>query len=344
MTARQLILVLGLTIGLAGVAYVARTAEGGGDKMTAATEKFLASLKAEQKEKATFKFDDPERLRWWFTPQQKGGKPTRKGLPLEDMGDDQKRLVLGMLQAGTSKTGYERALNVMALEDILLALEKGKGPVRNKLWYFVSVFGTPSKTGKWGWRLEGHHLSISWTVDSGKIISATPNVYAANPAEVKAGPRAGLRVLGESIDLYKAMLEALGEEGRGKARQPKLFPEIKENEPKPSVGKPVGLAAGKMTEKQQAALWKLIEAYSSRMAEDVAAAEVNKIKEAGFDQVHFAYGGSDGTPGKPYSYRIQGPTFLIEFLNEQADAAKNPANHIHSAWRNMAGDFGLPAK
>ncbi|NBO92497.1 MAG: DUF3500 domain-containing protein [Planctomycetia bacterium] len=345
MTPRQLLVIAALLVGLTGVAVVARKTETSGERLTDRAMAFLASLKPEQKPRAAFAFDDPERFHWWFTPQQKAGKPTRKGLPLEDMSDEQKKIALEMLAAGTSDTGFKRATTIMGLENLLLDLEKGKGPVRNVGWYFVSVFGTPSKTGKWGCRIEGHHLSLSFTVDSGRIISATPNVFASNPAEIMAGKRKGERPLGETIDQYRAMLAALTKEQQTIAKQPKLFPEIKENESKPSVGAPVGLSADKMTEAQQTVLWKLIEAYAGRMPTDVATAEMNRIKEAGISKVTFAYGGGDAAvAGIPYSYRIQGPTFLIEFLNEQGDSAKNPANHIHSAWRTIGGDFGIASR
>jgi hypothetical protein len=345
MNLKQLVFGAGLLLALAGIAVVAQKTQPTGDKATEAATAFLAALKPEQKERTAFAFDDAERLRWWFTPQQKAGKYTRKGLPLEDMTADQKKLALSLLQASTSEAGFKTATTVISLEDVLLDLEKGKGPVRNTGWYFVSVFGTPSKTGKWGWRLEGHHLSLSFTFDAGRILSATPNVYAANPAEIMAGKRKGERPLGATVDLYRELLKTLDKDQLAKAKQPKLFPEIRENEPKPSVGEPVGIAAAALNDKQKAALWKLIEAYAERMPRDFADSEMNRIREAGIDKVHFAFGGSDASePGKPYSYRIQGPTFLVEFLNEQADAARNPANHIHSAWRTMGGDFGLTAK
>ena len=76
---------------------------------------------------------------------------------------------------------------------------------------------------------------------------------------------------------------------------------------------------------------------------DVAAARVDAIEEAGFDHVHFAWAGAS-KPGTGHYYRIQGPTFLVEFVNTQPDAAGNPASHIHLIWRDTAGDFGVPIK
>jgi hypothetical protein len=345
MNAKKLLLAGVILAGLVGVAVLAQKTETTAERATEAANAFLASLKAEQKSRAAFAFDDKERLRWWFTPQQKDGKYTRKGLPLEDMTAEQQKLALALLKASTSDAGHKTATNIISLEDVLKDLEKGKGPVRNTGWYFVSVFGTPSKTGQWSWRLEGHHLSLHFTFDGGRIVSATPNVYASNPAEIMAGKRKGERPLGDTIDLYREMLKTLDKEQLAKAKQPKLFPEIRENEAKPSMGDPVGVPGSALNEKQKAALWKLINTYASRMPREFAESEINRIREAGIDKVYFAFGGSDASEaGKPYSYRIQGPTFVIEFLNEQADAARNPANHIHSAWRTIGGDFGLTAK
>ena len=99
-----------------------------------------------------------------------------------------------------------------------------------------------------------------------------------------------------------------------------------------------------MTGPQKTALRKLIDGYADRMLPAVADHERAQLEAAGFDEIHFAYAGSEAVAGKPFSYRVQGPTFVIEFVNEQADAGKNPANHIHSAWRNIKGDFGLAAR
>jgi len=333
-----------LSISLAGAAFFAREAETPGQKMTDAATKLLGALDAAQAKRAAFDFDDKERFRWFFTPQQKAKKSTRLGLPLEDMTADQKKLAQALLVAGTSEVGYKDATTIMSLESILADFEKGKGPVRNPQWYFFTLFGQPTKTGRWGWRVEGHHLSLNFTVDAGKVVSATPFFLGANPAEVKAGKSKGLRPLPASIDRFRDLVELLTDDQKKAARQPKLFPEIEEAVKVPGVGKPIGLTAAKMTAPQKAALRKLVDVYADRMPPTVADHERARLAAAGFDAVHFAYAGSEAVAGKPYSYRVQGPTFVIEFVNEQADAGKNPANHIHSAWRNTKGDFGIAAK
>jgi Protein of unknown function (DUF3500) len=337
---RVLLALLAVAV-VAGLAYVGQVAEPAGSKMAAAGQKFVDSLKKDQKEQAVFEFDDKERTRWFFTPQQdQQKKSTRKGLPLEQMTEEQRKAALELVRAGTSNDGYTKATTIMSLESILHDLEKGGAMVRNPQWYFFSVFGTPSKTGKWGWRVEGHHLSLNFTLDGGKVVSSTPAFFGANPATVKDGDRKGLRTLPEAEDSARELFNSLDKDQKATALQQKPFGETPENSKAPNVGEPVGLPAAKMTDKQRGILTNLIQGYAARMPEDIAEVEMKQVKEAGLDKVHFAYtGGTED--GQGHTYRVQGPTFVIEFLNMQADSAKNPANHIHSSWRNIKGDFGL---
>jgi hypothetical protein len=328
---------------LAAVALVANQAPPAGAKMAAAANKFLATLTPEQKERATFAFDDPHREKWYFTPQQdRDRNPTRKGVRLEEMNADQKEAALELLRAGLSARGFDQAATIMSLEAILADLEKKGAMVRNPGWYFVSVFGEPSNTGRWGWRVEGHHLSVNMTLDKGEIVSATPMLFAANPAEVKDGPKKGLRTLPETEDPVKELIASLTDEQRKLALQTKPHPEIREGQPTAGVGEPVGLPASKLTDDQQATLRKLLEGYANRLPPDVAAAELKRATDAGLDKVHFAYWkGEERKGATPYTYRVHGPTFVVEFLNVQSDSAGNPANHIHSGWRRLPADFGL---
>jgi hypothetical protein len=329
---------------LVGVAILAQTTDTPGVKMATAAEKLLASLKDDQKAKGAFTFDDKERTNWNFIPLEDKAtkKPTRKGLRMDEMTDEQKNIALDLLRAGTSSSGYTKATTIMSLESILADLEKNRKDAftRSPGWYFVSVFGKPSKTGKWGWRIEGHHLSINFTLDGGKVIGSTPFFFGANPATVKGGKREGLRTLPEAEDHARELFKSLDEDQRKVAVQKEQFKEIEQGKSAPNVGEPKGLAGEKMTDKQRDVLLKLLKSYTDRMPGEVGEVELSQAKKAGLEKVHFAWAG-DSEPGKPYTYRVQGPTFVIEFLNVQADSADNPANHIHSSWRNIKGDFGL---
>ncbi|MCS7271818.1 MAG: DUF3500 domain-containing protein, partial [Gemmataceae bacterium] len=282
------------------------------------------------------------RLRWFFTPQQDQRRHyTRKGLPLEEMNAEQKAAAMQLLAAGLSRRGYEQALGILRLEGLLAELEGPQGAmVRNPGWYFVSIFGEPSASGRWGWRFEGHHLSVNYTLDRGEVVAATPLLFGANPAEIKQGAQRGVRTLPEIEDHARALIRSLTPEQVQVARQPQHFPEIVEGQPRAATGKPVGVLASALRPEQQKILADLLQAYVTRLPEDVAAAEERRWRTAGWQRLYFAYSGS-AEVGQPYTYRIYGPDFVVEFLNVQNDSARNPANHIHSAWRRLPADFGL---
>ncbi len=315
-------------------------------RMQLAAGKFVASLSPELKKKGMFDFADAQRTKWFFTPQQDKEKNyTRKGARLEEMTPEQKTAAVALLKTGLSAKGFEQASGIMGLEALLADLEGPKGAMtRNTGWYFVSVFGEPTATGKWGWRFEGHHLSVNYTLDKGEVVSATPLLFGVNPAEVKAGDKKGLRITPEIEDNARALIKSLTAEQDKIAKQPapKNYSEleIKEGQPKADVGAPVGITADKLTADQKATLTKLLQAYLDRMPEDLAATEQKRAKDTAPEKMFFAYAGSP-TPGEAYTYRVYAPEFVVEFLNVQADSAKNPANHIHSAWRRLPSDFAL---
>lgn len=348
MKLKQLLFVSVLGAGLVGAACLSKEGESAGVRMSDAAAKLADSFNDKQKSKALFGFDDKERTSWWFTPQQKDKKPLRKGLRFDQMTEEQREMARALLRAGTSGSGFVKATTIMSLESVLAALEKNGANVRNPGWYFLSIFGTPSKAGKWGWRIEGHHLSLNFVVDRGKIVASTPAFFGANPAliknETEKGPKTGYRTLPEAEDLAQQLFASLSDEQKKEARQSKQLPEIEEGKPVAHTGEPKGIAAAKMNEKQRGLLMKLIQSYAERMPPEVAAVEMTDVKAGGIDKIHFAFAQETEKAGKPYTYHIQGPTFLIEFLNRQADSAGNPANHIHSCWRDLRGDFGIEAR
>lgn len=341
----RLFLVLATIGGLSAIAFVAKEEAPVTAQMTDAADRLLASFDDEQKKKALFEFDDKHRVEWFFTPQQNSETrmATRKGLRFEELTSEQRKLALDLLKTGTSATGYNQAITIMSLEKILREIEpkKATGMVRNPDWYFISVFGKPSKTGKWGWRFEGHHLSVNFTVDRGQITSVTPFFFGANPAEVKTGAKKGLRALPEIEDRARELIKSFDDDQKKAAyRGEKAFPEIAEKAAAAKPGDPVGIMGSVLNDKQKETLLSLINAYTDRMPEQIGAAELSTARTAGMDKVFFAYTG-DPTPGKGYTYRVHGPSFLVEFLNVQTDGSGNPANHIHSVWRHLPADFGL---
>src|ERR1700722_4998747 len=176
---------------------------GPGDEMAAAATNFLNALTPEQQAQATFAFMDDERFDWHFIPK------ARKGLPFKAMTSAQQKLAHALLSTGLSQRGYLKAVTIMSLDQILHDMENGTGPVRDPDLYFFTIFGEPASGKAWGWRVEGHHLSLNFVVAHGQVLAATPAFFGSNPAEVKAGPRKGLSVLGEEDALGRAFVRSL---------------------------------------------------------------------------------------------------------------------------------------
>jgi hypothetical protein len=321
------------TLGVIGLALVASGfVDRSGNQMASAATRFLASLDDEAKSRAVFAFDSPERLNWHFIPRP------RKGLPLKDMNSAQRALAFGLLNTGLSAAGTLKATTIMSLDQVLKDVEKGSGPVRDPELYFVTVFGEPSDRGKWGWRVEGHHLSLNFVVSDGKVVSATPTFFGANPAEVRTGPRKGLRTLADIEDRALRLLQALDDGQKKLAVIAEKAPsDIRAaNTPQPPTDPAAGIAFAQLSDSQKPMLRALIESYAADMPLEVAQAWLDEIEKAGIDSVKFAWAGA-AERTQQHHYRVQGPSFLIEFNNTQ-----NGANHIHSVWRNMLGDFGVP--
>jgi hypothetical protein len=316
-------------------------AERSAASMTSAATAFLASLGPEQRAQATFEFGSGERTRWNFIPPQAF---PRKGLTFKAMSPAQREKAHALLKTGLSQRGYMTATAIMDLESTLGALEgaaRGSGQraenfPRESLEYYVSIFGTPSAKDPWGWRVEGHHVSIRFTLVNGQVDTGAPSFFGSNPAEVREGPKAGLRILAHEEDPARTLVTSLDAAQRGKAIiQNVAFNDILTgNKLEVSPFSPVGIAMNELTAGQKTTLMQVVEAYTSAMAADIAADRTNRLTKAGVDKITFAWAG-DIERGKKHYYRVQGPTFLIEFDNTQ-----NDGNHIHSVWRDFSGDFG----
>lgn len=334
-----------LTLGactITGLALWASTfVDQGGSTMATAADRFVRSLDDAARAKAVFKFDDPERINWHFIPRP------RRGLPIKEMTPEQRALAFGLIESGLSQSGSLKATTIMSLEAVLRDLEKGSGPLRDPEMYFVSIFGEPGNSGRWGWRVEGHHLSLNFSLENGEIASATPAFFGANPAEVRNGPREGLRTLADLEDRALRLVQSLDEDQKKVALVVQEAPrDIESNygasgnaglPVKPASDAREGLPASKLTPDQRKMLVSLIQAYAGDMPDEVASAWLGEVKAAGDDLAFAWYGEADRT--KPHGYQVQGPTFQIEFNNTQ-----NGANHIHSLWRNTLDDFDLAGR
>ena len=327
----RLLLAVGFVaaLGLASTVASQRTAA----SMAGAAEAFLATLPADQRAVASFSFDSDDRERFHYVPTEMF---LRHGLKIGDMNAEQRAAAHELLSKGLSEVGYKTAVDVIELEGILGTLETNGRMNRDPGWYYFSVFGTPSPQGTWGWRVEGHHLSLHFTVVGGETVASTPAFFGSNPAEVKEGPHTGMRVLGMEEDAARALLHALDAEQQSAAIIDDEAPRDIATEAFSTVHAlgPGGVKASDLTPAQRSLLLRLIGTYTSLMADDLAAARMAELEEAGVDEILFAWAGGTERGDRHY-YRVQGPTFLIEYDNTQ-----NNGNHVHSVWRDFDGDFG----
>ncbi|MEM7697975.1 MAG: DUF3500 domain-containing protein [Verrucomicrobiota bacterium] len=302
-------------------------------EMAAAAEDFLKSLSEEQRELATFSLNDAERENWHYVPKPFEGEKMRRGVTLKSLEPAQRHLAYGLLSTGLSHQGYLKAIQIMSLEQILWEMEQD--PKRDTEMYYLTIFGEPGATA-WGWRFEGHHLSLNFTIKEGHVVSSTPSFYATNPAKVPEGPRQGLRVLAGEEDQARALVKSLDEQQAAKGIFEKKAPReiLTAAESRVDALGDEGIKYADLNEAQQDQLIGLIETYLRRARHEVADDELAAIHEAGLDSIRFAWAG--GTePGEPHYYRVQGETFLLEYANTQ-----NGANHVHAVWREFDGDFG----
>ena len=305
--------------------------------MSTAANAFLDGLSSEQRQRAALPYDGDERFRWHYVPTEQF---PRQGLPIKEMSDGQRKLAHDLLKSGLSQRGYATATAIMQLEAVLSDIENSGGRkgrfVRDPEVYFFTIFGSPAAKGTWGWRLEGHHVSLHFDIANGTAVASSPTFFGSNPAEVREGPKTGLRLLADEEDTARELLAALDEQQRKTTIIADVAPNeiVTANSPKADPLAPAGIEAAAMTSQQRAVLTRLIQVYTSKMADDLAAERTVRLEKAGLDRIRFAWAG-ETERGKKHYYRIQGPTFLVEY-----DNAQNDGNHIHAVWRDFAGDFG----
>jgi hypothetical protein len=296
---------------------------------------WLATLDADQRGRATFDFEDPDRFVWAFTPGE------RAGLALRDMLPEQRESVMAVVNVAMSERGARDVRDIIALETILGAIERDQGRSnwarRDPELYWFAVFGDPADREPWMWRVGGHHIAIHMTVAGGEVVGSSPSFLGANPAVIPSGVRAGERTLTGEETLARELVTGLPEAARAAAIvDPVAPPEIlTSNAARADGGRvPRGLAHADMPAEAQIRLETLIRHYLGRAPDDIAAEDWRRAVAGGLAETTFAWAGTT-EPGRGHYYAVRGPRLLIEYDNTQ-----NGANHIHAVWRDLANDWG----
>ena len=307
------------------------------ERMAVACSNFLETLAPPLRQKVEIAFEEGERLRWHYIPVEMW---ERKGISIKEMNEKERTAAFNLLASGLSAKGYQKATAIINLESTLGEIERVEGTarlIRDPELYFFSVFGDPTNNKPWGWRVEGHHVSLHYTVINKELISPYPSFFGSNPGEVRSGPNKGQRILSAEEDLARQLLVSLNADGKHKAIINATAPSdiLTRDVPKVEFDAVEGLAAESMATSQRELLVKLIDEYVDRLPEEVAEIEAQKLRNADVNDIHFAWAG-ESERGKPHYYRLHGPFFFVEYDNTQ-----NDANHIHSVWRHLEDDFGV---
>lgn len=300
----------------------------GGMGMVAAASALLDALDGHGRSLALIPFDDPRRLQWTYLPGE------RFGLPLRDMDGDQRLLAHRLLRTALSLPALAQAATITAWETVLEAVERRDDGRRDPGRYHVTLFDPPSPSGRWGWRFEGHHLSVSVTLKGDRPVTATPLFLGANPARVGFEGGGTLRPLGVEEDLGRALLAGLDAERRGRAVVSAEAPgDILSRTRVTARRLPLeGVAAGELEGEPRQLLRRLVRLYVARL--DPALGRLFAGVEDD-PELRFAWAGA-GEPGLPHYYRLFSERLLVEY-----DCTQDGANHVHTVVRDPRGDIGI---
>lgn len=300
------------------------------EPMADAALAFLESIGPGRRGDAVFAFDGGERADWHYIPR------SRPGLALKGLTAEQRQQVFALLSTALSDQGMRKVDGVIQLEGIL-------GEISGNTWfrdpenYALAIFGDPAGDRPWGWRFEGHHLSLSFTVVPGHGFAVTPAFIGANPAEIpKEHRHAGFRLLKREHEIAFTLIGGLSAAQQQTAiLQPRSFGDILTGPGREdSLRQPQGLALAAMNAEQRGQVFDLVEAYVRNMRAAAAEQEMRDLRDAGLEKLHFAWAGGTA-PDTPHYYRLHGPTVLIEYDNTQ-----NDANHVHSVWHDPRNGLG----
>ena len=323
---------LALALLLAVSTNAAEAASQKSDPMAVAASALLESLDAQQRAACLYDFDHAERRHWQPVPFGDAG------VRLDKMTKPQRAKVRALLQSALSQAGVATVDGVLTLEKILIALMAERGRRGRMLAvdrYFVTVYGDPRAAAPWGWRIEGHHLSMTFTCKNGKWTAHGPIFVGSQPARVKGGEHDGMRLLGRKDDNVRGFLASLDDKQRAKAVADDKLPGNILLVPGKDQGfaHPRGLAGADLTPSQRTALFRILADWADWLRIDLAQAEQKRMK-AGLNDTRFLWLGGIGVD-EPHYWRIVGPHFALEYAAPERDP-----DHVHALWRDTENDFG----
>jgi hypothetical protein len=266
--------------------------------------------------------DEEQRRTWFYWPGP------RAGVALGALDATGRALVHRLVKSVLQLPAYAKVVTILALEDVLAEMEGDRArAIRNPEHYCTSIFGDPSGAEPWGFRFEGHHVSVHTTVADNRL-APTPLFLGSNPAEVRHDGRVVVRPLAEEEDVARALLTSLPAGQRNRATIDDTAPDdiVTTNAPRVEHDLEGGVPVGDLTGDARTLADELVRIYRERTT----------VRTIDIDtgELFFAWAGP-AEPGAPHYYRLSGQRFLAEYDNTQ-----NGANHAHAVWRDPQDDFG----
>ena len=241
-----------------------------------------------------------------------------------------------LLAAALSDRGFDTVQAIRLLERDVRELEARRSrSFRDPGRYYWAFFGEPAAAAPWGFRYEGHHLSLHVTSVPGHPPASAPLFLGAQPRKVADGlPSAGVAALGEEERLARALYGSLDAAQRRAATLPykgdrgHLVGQV----PTLADPAPVGLLRAAMNAAQQQTLDALLDRFAGIWNAEIAAAR-RAVTAVAQDDLRFAFVAVDEPPFSFYA-RIAGPGLLLEIDNTQG------GDHVHAVWHRPGADFG----
>lgn len=294
----------------------------------------LDSIDDSQREKLIFSFTDNEqRERWSNLPE---GIFPRSGLRMGDLTAEQKQAVYGMLKATLSEEGFQQVIDNMNGDEFLkINGRQGGRVVFGNDEFFVSILGEPSTTKPWMWQFGGHHLAINATI-VGDHVTLSPSLTGGQPIDYEWEGKS-IRQLSDEIDSAYELIGALDEEQLKQTVLADQFtnlnfgPRARSIEPRDE-----GILISKLTEEQQELVKNLIQQRIGILNSAHTKIAMEKIV-ADFSETYFSWYGST-KKGEAATYRIQGPSVIIEYAPQQM--GRRASDHIHAMYRDPSNDYG----
>ncbi|MEM0895362.1 MAG: DUF3500 domain-containing protein [Verrucomicrobiota bacterium] len=300
------------------------------EAMAEQAQAFLGGLDKELRKQAALGFDSPEKAEWTNVPP----RGEQGGVRLGDLDEGQLKQACDLLAAVLSPRGYSRAIGIPLADDRLLRNGQRR-PGFGAEDYWLAIFGEPSASEPWALQFDGHHLAINLSFHA-DAMTMSPSFIGTQPRDFDLGEK----TVEPMVDMDAAALALLRTLKKGQKKKATIGSEranlVAGAGKDGFVPESIGVSAKSFDEKQREALMALIRLYVEDLPTPFAEKRLVELTSE-IDQMRFAWWGP-AEDGGDYSYRLQGPSLIIEFAGQ--DLGGDPHDHLHSIYRDPTNEYG----